>query len=130
MKINPMMNAGIVLMHNDGTFELAPLQVFESASGSTVIRIGNNALFFTPDGEFDGFECHVPKDMSLSDSYGQRLTEAFIVQGANKGKAPAEPYFEPGSNGWKKEVAAWDEPADPEKKGFVYLAKGPARDPD
>ncbi len=51
MKVLPTMSRGIVLLHEDGkTFEMAPFQVFRSASGSTIIRIGRTALFFDADG--------------------------------------------------------------------------------
>jgi len=106
MKIMPAVSSGIVLMHEDGTFEMAPFQVFRAANGQTVIRIGNNTLWFGENGQFDGSECKIPGG-ALPIEEAAKLQAAFDVQGENKNKAPAEPYFEEGSKGWEREVAGW-----------------------
>ena len=101
MKINPTMSKGIVLMHQDGSYEMAPFQVFRG-NNATIIRIGNNTLFFEENGKFDGSECGgVPKEKA------EEFMRAFEIQDENKDKAPDKPYFEPGSNGWEKETADW-----------------------
>lgn len=109
MKIMPMVSSGVVLMHEDGSFEMAPLQVFRSATGQTVIRLGNNALFFKEDGSFDGNECKIPGG-GVPVEQAAALQGAFHEQGKNTGKAPAEAYFQEGSRGWDREVAGWPKP--------------------
>ena len=105
MKIEPMMSRGIVLMHADGKFEMAPMQVFKSSTGQTVIRIGNNALFFDENGSFDGSECVCPANVTKAQMH--RVGAAIAQQAENEGLAPSAPYFEPGSNGHAAETAAW-----------------------
>lgn len=109
MKILPMVNSGIVLMHEDGTFEMAPLQVFRASNGKTVIRIGNNTLWFSENGTFDGSECKMP-GQGLPIEKAAALQAAFEVQGSNAGQAPAEAYFEEGSAGFQREAAGWPKP--------------------
>ncbi len=107
MKIMPTMCKGIVLMHEDGkTFEMAPLQVFISAGGSTVIRIGNNALFFDKDGKFDGTESHIA-GMTPDSPELKLLHEAFEPQGKYKGLHPDVAYFTPGTPGYEAETRSW-----------------------
>jgi hypothetical protein len=106
MKILPTISSGIVLMHEDGTFEMAPFQVFRSSDSKTIIRIGNNTLWFNEDGTFSGSECRIPGG-GLPIEEAATLQAAFEIQGSNKGRAPAEPYFEEETVGWKKELAGW-----------------------
>ena len=109
MKILPIVHKGIVLMHEDGSFEMAPFQVFRGADGGTVIRIGHNAIFFDKKGAFDGTECRVPAsvDAQVGDDYSDQLAAAFDEQGRNRGKAPTSAYFGVDSRGWHRETAAW-----------------------
>lgn len=104
MKIMPAISSGVVLMHEDGTFEMAPFQVFRSDKGQTIIRLGNNTLWFDENGKFDGNECKVPEagttDMGA-------LQEAFKAQEGNKNRAPVPAYFQEDTSGWKREVADW-----------------------
>lgn len=86
-------------------FRDSPLQIFQTANGQTVIRIGRNTLWFTSEGDFDGTEAKpVPGATQLEQ---MNLVEAFKSQEDNRGKAPAEAYFEKGSNGYEAEVASW-----------------------
>jgi len=121
MKILPTMSKGIVLVHEDGkTFEMAPLQVFISAGGSTVIRIGNNALFFDKDGKFDGTESHV-SGMDRDSPEAAMLREAFKLQGEYKGLPPDVAYFQPDSPGYAAETRSWPA-AKKEDGGQLYTA--------
>ena len=107
-------------MHEDGkTFEMAPLQVFISAGGQTAIRIGRNILFFEKDGRFDGTESKVD-GLSPGSPEGEMILEAFEVQGKNKGLAPDNPYFQPGTPGYAAETRAWGS-AEQDTAGKNYL---------
>ena len=120
MKILPSMSKGVVFVHEDGkTFEMAPLQVFISAGGQTAIRIGRNVLFFEKDGRFDGTESSVD-GLAHDSPEGELLLEAFEVQGKNKGLAPDDPYFQPGTPGHAAETRAW-EAAKPDTAGKNYM---------
>lgn len=108
MKILPMMSKGIVLMHEDGSFEMAPLQVFRfTKNGWTAIRVGRNMLFFHADGVFDGTECYPPRGLEIDSEEAEELKKAFHTQGKNQGLPPEEPYFQPGSSGYTDETRAW-----------------------
>jgi hypothetical protein len=108
MKILPAISKGIVLMRDDGTFEMAPFQVFRSAAGMSVIRIGNNVLYFDKNGVFDGSECKCPPGIAVGDQFEVALKAAFSEQVGNRGHAPVgNPYFSAHSAGWEREVASW-----------------------
>ena len=129
MKILPCMSKGIVLMHEDGTFELAPFQVFLSAGGQTVIRIGRTALYFDKDGRFDGEECHGRSAPELAQS-NELLVDALEASKRNQGLAPEEPYFQPGSPAFERETAAWAHAKPTGDKSQTYVAAVRAPDKD
>lgn len=111
MKILPTMCKGVVFVHEDGkTFEMAPVQVFMGINGMTLIRIGRNVLFFDRDGKFDGTES---KTLAANDpELMKKITEAFEVQGDNKGIVPDEPYFHPGHPNYEHETRSWPTPSE------------------
>ena len=102
MKVKSTLSSGEIFMHEDGTFEVAPFQVFRSASGGTCIRIGRNCFYFRKDGTYDGPEC---KPTSATDV--EELQAALRQCKSNRGQRPDEPYFQPNSDGFMAEVKAW-----------------------
>ena len=110
MILKPSMSAGIVMVHDDGiAFDVVPFQVFQLSSGATIIRIGRNALWFDPDGAFDGTEHRLPAGV---DPVVQKMLVASLEMAQkNRGKPPEESYFRPGAPGHASETASW-----PEKK--------------
>ena len=129
MKINPCMSRGICFRLPDGSVAMLPLHIFRSA-GSTVIRLGDTALFFDDDGRFDGEELHAvgaqPGDL-------ERLREAImpaLAQSAqNQGEAPESFYFEVGSPGREREERSRAALAQnkPGPKRQVYSREPPAK---
>ena len=98
MKILPTMSRGVVFLHEDGkTFEMAPLHIFRTRDGDTVIRIGRNILTLDESGNFDGEECHL--DGIDAAEIGEQLAEALKQSVANQGQAPESLYFSEGSAG-------------------------------
>jgi len=131
MKLKPTINKGIVLMHEDGSFEMAPFQIF-STQYHTIIRIGNNALFFDAEGNFDGSEGKVPKGC-MNNHSEEEILKAYQHQVDNDGKAPEEPYFASQSNAWECEVKAWVHTRDDDEKGktiTVHRVIGDKRKPN
>jgi hypothetical protein len=119
MKILPCMAKEIVLLHEDGkTFEMAPFQVFRSASGQTVIRIGRNTLWFGENGKFDGTECSM---IDPSEEESQAVTAAHMR--TTKGLPPDEPYFQPGSPGHESETRAWPSGKVERESGKLYTVE-------
>lgn len=127
MKILPCMSKGVLFLHEDGvTFEMAPFQVWRGASGQTVIRIGNNTFFFSSEGRFDGTEhkCgHIEAESIEADAI-----RAALEQGArNRGLAPEEAYYPPGTPGFVEETRAWPEASHPVvddgERGYEIVGK-------
>lgn len=115
-----MMSKGVVVVHEDGTFELAPMQVWRNNKGSTVIRLGRNTFFFNEDGTYDGSE-HKAGPFPAESPEAKAITEALEVAGKSKGLAPEDPYYQPGTPGWQRETQAWaNAKADP-MTGETYL---------
>lgn len=73
-----------------------------SDGGNTIIRIGNTTLWFEKDGHYDGPEYYQP-DGKIGDAFN----EAFEASDQTRGMAPDEPFFQPGTTGWKREVSGW-----------------------
>ncbi len=114
MRILPHLSSGIPFLQPDNkTVVMLPFQVMLLESGMTVIRLGNNALFFDGDGKFDGGECKPTAIKSPDSPEALAIAAAFRASEANEGRAPAEPYFMPSSHGYKSEIAFW--PKDPTK---------------
>lgn len=106
MKLLPMMSRGVPFVHEgpEGCFlTMVPMQVWRSRRGATILRIGSNTFYFDPDGKFDGTEHKIGGPPEAI----ERLHKALDESGKNRGLAPDEPYFEPGSDGWEDEVRAW-----------------------
>jgi hypothetical protein len=118
MKILPMMSRGVVLVHEDGTFEMAPMQVWRSGSGQTVIRLGNNAYFFQDSGKYDGSEHRIVEGSDLD----KALPVALAESSANKGLAPEVAYYPEGTPGHARETSAWPA-AKHHPGGKPYLVK-------
>lgn len=115
------MSRGIVFVHEDGkTFEMAPLQVFISGGGQTVIRIGRNALFFNQDGTLDGSESHV-SGLTPDSPEVALIQQAFELQGQNKGLSPDDPYFVSGTPGHAAETRSWGAAKREEDKSELYM---------
>lgn len=111
MKILPMMHKGIVFVHDDGkTFEVIPLQIFVSKNNMTVIRIGNNTIWFDKDGGFDGTESKLA-EVSVDGERARLIQEAFEIQGENRGLAPETPYFPIGTPAYEAETRSWPDGA-------------------
>lgn len=127
MKILPCMSRGVCFRLPDGSVVLLPLHVFRSGE-STVIRIGDTALYFNEDGTFDGEECHMTgageQDMA-------QLQSMLKESGENQGEAPETPYFGEGSPGREREersVRALEQ-SKPGAKPRVYEYVGPDAHP-
>ena len=130
MKILPVLRSVIPFVTTDDTGKVTvhrlPLQVFRSGS-ATIVRIGENALFFEEGGKFDGFEAALrsPDDATLA-AYDDASEESE----ASRGMPPAAAYFMPGTTGHTAETRAWPrgdapsrgvEPSDP-----YVVAYGPS----
>jgi hypothetical protein len=122
MRIKTFVSRGEVFMHEDGTFEVAPFQVFRSSSGGVCIRIGRNCYFFSKDGSYDGPECKPPPTVDIDG-----LRAALQACTKNRGRRPAEPYFQQGSPGFMAEVKSWPsddaEPEQEELHGYDFVSK-------
>lgn len=93
-------------MHEDGTFEMAPMQIFRlPKTGMTVLRLGRNAFFFDKDGHYDGSECKLPDETSIEDT--EEIRKAFERAALNHGRVPAEPYFRPERGEAEVEQSGW-----------------------
>ncbi|HEY5657329.1 MAG TPA: hypothetical protein VIY27_06030 [Myxococcota bacterium] len=111
-QLQPFVSAGVPLLREDGSVEMPPMQLFVTASGSTILRIGNNTLWFDENGVFDGTEHRLTKRSSQA-----KLEQAMAVADELRGMAPPEPYFQPGSDGWESEVAGWPEEGEEPERG-------------
>lgn len=102
MKILPHVQKFLTILLPSGHYENVPFQVFMANGGDTVIRIGNTTLWFDKDGHYDGPEYLNPggKDMDA-------FEELFETSDQTRGMAPDEPFFQPGTTGWRREVADW-----------------------
>lgn len=102
MKILPVMAKEIVWLHEDGTFEMAPLQVFRERDGGTAIRIGRNLLLFREDGTLAGTEAKAGDDVDVD-----AMVQAYERQGEGRGLPPEESYYHPSTPGYETETRAW-----------------------
>jgi hypothetical protein len=108
--IRPYVSKAIAFLAADGkTVDMLPLQVIPLPDGSTVIRIGNNTLWFEADGTFDGNECK-NISMKVDSPEAREIMARFAESKAYDGKAPEEPYFHPGCIGHEAETAGWPKP--------------------
>lgn len=118
MKILPFCRSAEPFVHEDGTVELAPFQVFRSPNGGTVMRLGRNTYWFDEQGRYTGCECGIA-DLVLATP---RVVEVEAIQRAYEvshtdatRRVPPAPYFLPGTDrdefvraeraGWPKEPA-------------------------
>ena len=128
MKIMPMMSRGVPFVieteEEQGFVTMLPMQVWRATTGQTLLRIGNNLFVFDEDGSFDGTEhkCHGPPEAEKA------MNEILDKSGENKGLAPDEPYFSPGSPGWEREVLAWKD-AKHQPMGQNYTVHSKKRPP-
>jgi hypothetical protein len=107
MKINPCVSSGIPWLSPEGDrVDVVPMQVFRSVSGLTIVRVGRNTLWFDERGNFDGTE-HKMAGVPVDGPVAEQLIALLAESKTNQGQAPAEAYFAEGSEGWKKETAAW-----------------------
>lgn len=125
MKILPCMSKGVVLVHEDGSFEMAPFQVFRTKD-ATVVRLGRNAYFFDDGGRFDGSEHQLDGVSGMDDPKLAAVNEALTLSGKNKGIPPDRAYYPPGTPGYERETATWSG-AEPDPSGQNYLLKAKKR---
>lgn len=109
MKILPVVCKTIPLMIEGRCVEV-PFQVFRSKT-STVIRIGDNALYFDDDGTFDGCEAK-GEDPEQAKLYVESLAKK------TQGVPPETSYFQPGTPGFHREIQGWA--TTPVTKGTIY----------
>ncbi len=122
MKILPVLRCVIPFVTADDAGEVTvhrlPLQVFRGGSGGTIVRIGDNALFFEESGKFDGFESALPSYEAAVVAYAEASEESQ----ATRGMPPAKAYYQPGTTGHTAETRSWPrgdaasravEPSDP-----------------
>ena len=121
MKILPCMSRGVVLVHEDDSFEMAPFQVFRTKD-ATVFRIGRNAFFFDDDGRYDGSEHQLDGVYGMDDPKLAAVNEALNLSGENKGLPPDKAYYPQGTPGYDRETAAWVN-ARPDLSGQNYVVK-------
>ena len=128
MRIKSVVSSGEIFMHEDGSVELAPFQVFRMEDGGVCIRIGRTCYFFFKDGTYDGPECKPPKNCDH-----QAIADTLQESLKNRGRRPAEPYFEQGSPGFLSEIKSWpderEEPPDEDTPPLhVYSAASPDKE--
>ena len=113
--IKPFVSAGEILVHGDGrTWEVVPLSVFDAGS-MTVVRVGRTTYWFDgEDGKYDGSEFNL-SGADLADLGNFREQMGRVRD--NRGRAPAEAYFDPSRDHYRYEVALW--PKDSSKVGPV-----------
>lgn len=90
-----------------------PLQAFLTQKGMLILRVGDNTLWFTERGTFDGCEAHMKNPDPDSET-----TQAYVAVLNAMGDvdtAPDEPYFAPGTDGHRAETGSW--PARPTTGG-------------
>ena len=104
MKILPMMSRGVVLVHEDESIEMAPMQIWHTKNG-TRLRIGRNVYFFNLDGSYDGSEHRMT--YARGSDKEREMDAALTLSGENKGFAPEVPHYPPDTPGHQAEVAAW-----------------------
>jgi hypothetical protein len=124
-----MVSSGEPVLREDGTVEVVPLQVFRLHNGATVIRLGRTTIWFNEQGKLDGTE-HLT--VGLSAEQKQALVDALEASRGNRGRAPTEPYFQPGEKGHAAEVAGWPKAGafvPPADEGKVYGIAGEDRRP-
>jgi hypothetical protein len=116
----PIVNAA-----GDG-FEVVPVQLWRGAKGGPMLRVGNNTLWFNPDGTLEG-----GPEACLAAGVARPVVEAYTAAldrfAATVGARPATAYFGEGSPGWAAETALWPAepvPDAPLRPGASYLHDG------
>lgn len=102
MKILPHIQKSLTILLPSGHYIDVPFQIFMADGGDTIIRLGNTTLWFDKDGHYDGAE-YLLTDEKNADAF----EAAHEASDRTRGMAPDEPYFQPGTSGWKREVAGW-----------------------
>lgn len=106
MKILPMVRRSVPLLVTVDDVQRCievPLQAILMPNGLTVLRLGDNTLWWDAQGRFDGVEAKAydPCDRPTLD-YATAL-EAMV----DHDTAPDEPYFGPHSDGQRAEMRGW-----------------------
>ena len=122
MKILPVVSSGEAVLRTDGSVEVVPFQVLRTPGGRTVIRIGRTTFWFTEKGEFDGPE-HLMS--GLTNEQKQTVLQTLEDTKRNRGRAPAEPYFQPGTQASQAELAGWPKEDPAPKQSPVDETRGP-----
>lgn len=104
MRIKPSARRAIPFVTSTGVHEL-PFSVFETDNGMTIIRIGDNTLWFDKNGAFDGTESRLSPEGA--GAMQAELLAAMERSHAAVGTHPADTYFEEGTNGHTAEVRGW-----------------------
>lgn len=100
--LKPFVSAGELFVDTKGNPSLVPLSLFQTESGSIILRVGENTYWFDEDGVYDGPEARFP-----SPPDAKHVAALLEESTRNRGRAPAEAYFEPGCPGHDAETALW-----------------------
>ena len=103
--LQPFLSRGEAFFGPDGKVYLVPIQLFQKRDGGIILRIGENTLWFNPDGSYDG-----PEARLRGESAAVEYAAVLEAHTENKNQAPDEPYFQEGSNGWVDETKSWPAP--------------------
>jgi hypothetical protein len=116
-------SAGEVFVHEDGSFEIAPLSLWRRKGGGFIFRVGRNTYWFNADGAYDGPEFKLNRDIVPPERQAA-LIDALNSCPDNRNQAPAEAYFAEDAPGYKDETAVWPKearkPAPPRPQEHVY----------
>ncbi len=108
MKIKPFV-VGAETLFIEGKVLRLPMQAFALPDGRACIRLGENAFFFSKEGEYDGNEARFMLDGAMSDDALRRVGDEYQaslhVSIDTLGKAPPDFYFEEDSPAGKAERA-------------------------
>lgn len=106
MKILPMVRRAVPLMVTvDGVQRCVevPVQAFLTPKGGTVLRIGDNTLWWLPNGSFDGVEACMT---GVAEETAAAYVAALEAMGDHD-SAPDDAYFREGSDGNRAETRGW-----------------------
>jgi hypothetical protein len=123
-RLRCFVSAGEMFVHEDGTFEIAPLSLWRRKGGGFIFRVGRSTYWFDQNGEYDGPEFKLDRDVMTPERQAGFM-DALKSCPDNRNHAPADAYFHVEADGWKDETALW--PAEDRAKAkFVGAAARPA----
>jgi len=106
IRLQPFVSAGETIVRKDGTMEVVSMQLFPRSGGGAILRIGDSTFWFNDDGSYDGPEHSFP-NRRLTEIEALEMSELLEGCKESRGLAPESPYFEPGTEGWRNEIAGW-----------------------